>query len=250
MRFSLLPLALIPHSLLALVSIAPVDVGTNPGFSGHLYGSLTSKSGNTEKEDYALGGRLQYDEGSYHLSWGTVTYNYGTSSGVKNEDRLYAHLRHIRAIDHNDWCWELFAQSEQNKFLKIQDRTLGGVNVRWRFFNSKEWGKGYVGIGGFSEHVTYVDSLLDPSETNQRINSYIAYTKGFEYGSKLSYVGYYQPKFSDTADYATSQTIELIVPIYGKINLNLTAMHAYDSRPAVGVKVEDTAFKTGVIWEF
>lgn len=251
MRSFILLSCVISTSLFALVSIAPVDIGSTPGFSGNVSGSLSSKSGNTDKNEYSLGMRLQYDQGSDYLAWGTFTYDYGESKGTKNEDKTYGHLRYIHALDgHPDWTWELFLQSEQDKFKDINSRSLAGAGMRWRFLNSDEWGKGYAGIGGFFEKIDYSHTQLNPNEENSRFNGYVAYTKSFATASKLNYIGYYQPKVSETTDYVSSQTLELILPINGPLNLSLTAKYLYDSRPAVGVEKKDTAYMTSLVWKF
>jgi len=249
-RILVLSSLFLSQSLFALVSIAPVDIGSRPGFSANVYGSLSSKSGNTEKEEYSAGLRMQYDQGIDYLTWGTFTYDYGTSNNVKNEDKLYGHIRYIHAIDHNDWTAEAFVQSEQNEFKDIQERSLAGAGIRWRFFNSSDWGKGYFGLGGFAEKINYSHPLINPNENNQRLNSYLAYTKQFANGSKISYVGYYQPKFDESSDYVSLQTAELIVPVYGQLNLSLMGQYGYDSRPAVGVEPDDSVFKTSLVWNF
>lgn len=251
MRFFLLLLPLlISTPLFALVTIAPVDIGSHPGFSGNVSGSLSSKSGNTDKKEYVLGLRMQYDQGREYLMWGTFTYNYGENSGTKNEEKMYGHLRTIHALDEGEWCAELFLQSEQDDFKDIHERSLAGAGVRWRFFNSEEWGKGYAGIGGLFEKIDYSHPLINPHEANKRLNGYIAYTKNFSVGSKLSYIGYYQPLVTDRGDYVTSQTAELIVPVYGKLSLSLLAKYLYDSRPPIGVEKKDTTFLTNLLWEF
>jgi len=241
---------LLSTSLSALVSIAPVDIGSNVGFSGTIGGEMGSKSGNTNTSGYALGTRLQYDEGSNYLTWGTFAYNYGKSNSTKNEDKLYTHIRFIHALYEDNWCSELFLQSEQDKFKSINNRSLAGADVRWRVFNSTKLGKGYIGVGAFKEEVFYTLSSINPNENNTRLNSYITYTENFTEFSKLSYIGYYQPKLSDGSDYITSQNIELIVPIFEKLNLLLTALYLYDSHPAVGVKKEDIQYKTSFTWKF
>ena len=236
--------------LWALVSIAPVDIGSNPGFSGNISGSLSSKSGNTDKKEYTVGLRLQFDQGSDYLVWGAFTYDYGESAGVKNEDRLYGHVRGIAALDGNEWCGEAYVQSEQDDFKDIKERSLAGAGIRWRFFDSQVWGKGYAGLGGFAEKIDYSHPLLNPSENNGRFNSYVAYTKKFPEGPKLSYVGYYQPKFDESSDYVTSQTAELIVPVFGRLSLSLVAKYLYDSVPAIGIEKRDTEYTTNIVWEF
>jgi len=245
---SVLLLAATP--LLALVSIAPVDIGEKPGFSGNVSGAFGSKNGNTEKEEYAFAARLQYDEGSRYVAWGTLSYDYGTSEGVKNEDRTYAHLRTIHALSGRAWCAELFAQTEQDAFKDINNRSLVGAGLRWRFFDSAEWGRGYAGAGGMYESVRYAHATLNPDEENGRLNAYVAWTKRFLSDSKVSYVGYYQPRFDEASDYVTTHTAELIVPVYGRLNLSLAASYAYDSRPPEGIGKKDTAYTTTLVWEF
>ncbi len=250
MRFFLLLPLFFSTSLFALISIAPVDIGSNPGFSGNVSGSLGSKSGNTNKDDYSLGLRLQYDEGEDYLVWGTVTYNYGESEGIKNEDRTYVHLRTVHALYEKEWCGELFIQSEQDEFKDIHERSLAGANVRWRFFNSDNLVKGYAGLGVLAEKIDYSHPLVNPHENNTRLNSYIAYTRSFMVTSKASYVGYYQPKLGDSSDYITAHDLELIVPIYEKLYLSMNAKYTYDSRPPLGVEKQDTMYKSALSWEF
>lgn len=251
MRYFFILSFCISSSLFALVSIAPVDIGSKRGLSGNVSGSLSSKSGNTEKDEYSLGCRLQYDQGTDYLAWGTFTYDYGASNGTKNEDKSYAHLRYIHAIDEGkNWTGELFVQSEQDKFKDINARSLAGAGLRWRFLHSDDWGKGYLGIGGLFEKIDYTRPEINPNEENSRLNSYVAFTKSFMGASKLNYIGYFQPKLGDASDYVSSQTLELIVPINGKLNLSLTGKYGYDSRPPIGVKKEDSAYMTSLLWAF
>jgi putative salt-induced outer membrane protein YdiY len=251
LRFLFILSLLFSTSLFALVTIAPVDIGSKPGISGNVSGSLSSQSGNTEKDDYFLGLQLQYDQGVDYVTWGRFTYDYGKSNGTKNEDKTYAHLRYIHAIDElKEWSGEIFLQTEQDKFKDINERSLIGAGLRWRFLNSDEWGKGYFGAGGFLEKITYTHPQINPNENNSRLNSYLAFTQTFTNTSKLSFVGYFQPKFDDTSDYVSLQTLELIVPIYGKFNLSLTAKYSYDSYPPIGVKKDDTSYLTSLLWTF
>lgn len=237
-------------SVLALVSIAPVDIGSKPGLSGSISTSISSKRGNTVKDEYSFGGRIQYDEAIDYLIWGTLTYNYGESFGVKNEDKLYGHLRGMHNTRVDDLNSEIFLQSEQDTLRDIKGRSVVGANLRWRFLNSTEWGKSYLGVGALKEEISYSHSLDNPHENNSRINIYAAYTKKISATSKITYIGYYQPKFKDSKDYVASQTFELIIPIYGSLHLNTSAKYLKDTTPPLSVKKEDTAISTALLWEF
>jgi putative salt-induced outer membrane protein YdiY len=243
-------LPLLISSSFALVSIEPVDIGDTPGLSGTLSGSFNAKSGNTEKEEYAAGVRMQYDEGSRYVTWTSATYEYGESADVKNEDRLYAHWRYIHALTDTTFCGELFAQVEEDDFKNINNRSLGGAGVRWRFFNSKAWGKGYAGLGLFGERIRYLDSSVNPDEAHERYNSYIAYTKAFMERSKFSYVAYYQPRVDRTEDAVTVHSAQLQIPVFGKLDLMVTLDWSYDSRPPIGVEKVDRAYATSLMWAF
>lgn len=250
-RFIFLAILSLSTSLSALVTIAPVDIGSKPGISGNVSGSLSSKSGNTQKDDYSLGVLLQYDQGTEYVVWGTMTYDYGKSNGTKNEDKTYAHIRYIHALDERkEWTGEFFVQTEQDKFKDINVRSLAGAGLRWRFLNSEEWGKGYFGADGLLEKINYAHPEINPNENNARLNTYLALTQTFNNASKLSYLGYFQPKFENASDYVSLQTLELIVPIYGKLNLSMSAKYGYDSCPPVGIKKEDTSYITSLLWSF
>lgn len=249
MRYLLLITFFISSSF-ALVSIAPVDIGAKPGVSGSVAGAFSHKKGNTDKEEYTLGVKLQYDQGSDYLVWSNLIYEYGESLGVKNEDRVYAHLRFIYAVDGPKWRAELFAQTEQDAFKDINERSLLGTGLRWRFLDAQEWGKCYLGMGLFHERVDYANPMINPEETQERYNSYVGYTKSFMTESRLNYIGYYQPKIGENSDFVMTQTVELLIPIYGRLNLSLCMDYSYDSRPPTGVEKKDREYKTSLLWEF
>lgn len=249
LRFIIFPL-LFASTASALVAVAPVDIGAKPGVSGDIIGSIGSRSGNTEKDEYSLGARLQYDQGEDYLVWGDFRYRYGEARGQKNEDNAYAHIRYIHTLISPDWNFELFGQLQQDRFRDIQERSLVGGNTRWRFFNESDKEKGYAALGVMNEQIRYLQPLINPTENNTRINSYIAYTLTFAAGSKFNYLGYYQPKTNDLNDYITTHTLELLVPLYGPLNLNVRGNYAYDSNPAVNVFKKDTTISTSLSYKF
>ncbi len=235
-------------SLEAVITIAPVNIGDKPGFSGSLKGSFETKRGNSDVDNYAAGIRGQYDNNISYVLWGDVTFSYGKASGETNTNKSYSHIRYIHALEMKELNYELFAQTEMNEFTMVKKRFLSGGGLRYHFDN-EQYGNIYIGLGGFYEHIAYT-TQIDPSEQNIRLNSYIAYSKSFNKESKLSYVGYYQPKLDEIGDYILSNGLELEVLIYKTLYLNFVFYYDVDSKPAIGVKSEDISQKTSFIYKF
>jgi len=234
-------------NLYALVSITPVEIGDKPGFSGLLKGSFDTKRGNTDSDNYTGGVKLTYDNNQTYLMWGEFNFSYGEASGEKNTNNTFTHLRYIHKL-YAHWDWEAFIQSQTNEFTMIDERLLSGGGVRLHL-NREPYGAFFFGLGGFYEYIDY-STVVDSRENNQRANFYIAYKKVFTKDSKLSYVGYYQPKFGAVNDYNLLSTLELTVLVYEKLSLSFSINYSKDSKPAIGVKEADFSQHTGFIYKF
>ena len=163
--------------------------------------------------------------------------------------KAFGHLRHIHSSGFEHFNFELFAQTQEDEFKLIKNRSLGGAGVRYELFSLFEGDKFYFGLGGFYEHVTYT-SEVDPNESNGRMNSYLSYLIPFNNKSHLAYTLYYQPKFNDFSDYAKSHAMELRLLVYEKLFLQLNLAYEYDSEPAIGVKTYDFTQTTSLVFEF
>jgi hypothetical protein len=130
----------------------------------------------------------------------------------------------------------------------VSKRRLAGGGLRYHL-EDDVYGNFYFGLGGFYENIVYTTSV-DPRESNVRLNTYIAYTKQFNKDSKLSYVGYYQPKVDKASDYILSNGLELEILVYQKLYLNFVFYYDVDSKPAVGVEKTDISQKTSFVYKF
>lgn len=248
MRHLLLLLTCLTFSY-AVVSIAPVEIGKNPGVSGEVEASLETKRGNTEKDEYKGGARILYDNNASYVTWGEFSANYAEASGVKNTNKTYAHLRYIHTFDaQKDINWELFVQSQTNEFTKIEERFLAGGGFRFHILD-KLMAKAYIGVGGFYEHIDYTTNV-DPIEDNVRANLYLSYSRKLGEDSSIAYVGYYQPKVDAIDDYVLSNGLELRVHVYEELYASIKVYYDVDSKPAVGVKKEDFTQTTSLIYKF
>ncbi|MBU0719965.1 DUF481 domain-containing protein [bacterium] len=235
-------------SLMALITITPVDIGEKPGFSTKGAVSLETKKGNTEKSNYKGSVRLSYDDNLSYVTWAEFSGEYGETNTVKDTNNLYSHVRHIRKLEDYAFRTEYFAQLQSDEFKKIEDRALGGAGLRYKLPEILKDSKAYIGVGGFYEYINY--SSIDPYENNIRVNTYFAYTIKLEAKTSLSYTLYYQPKIDDFYDYACSNKAELKIHVYKKLFLSFNLYYDIDSRPAMGLKTDDYGQLTNFIFEF
>ena len=234
-------------TLEAIITVAPVKLGEKPGVSGAFEGSFQTKRGNTDKDEYSAGLRLQYDNNATYLLWSDFIGVYGEANGERNTNKTYAHIRYVHKFIPNI-DYELFIQSETNEFTNVEKRRLGGGGLRFHY-ETKKIGSFYLGTGLYYETLAYTTEF-DPSEENLRINTYIAYVKNFTKKNSLAYIAYYQPKIDDFADYITSQAIELKLNIYQSFSLKFKLYYDTDSKPAIGIEKYDFTQITSFMYEF
>ncbi|WP_457746377.1 DUF481 domain-containing protein [Sulfurimonas sp.] len=235
-------------SLEAVVSITPVNIGDKAGLSGTLSGSFETKRGNTDKDDYTAGARIQYDNNKSYLIWADMSFSYGEASGETNTNKTFAHVRYIHRLYKKALDWESFTQTQGNEFTLVKNRTLLGLGLRYNG-NLEQYGKVYIGLGAFYERIVYTTNI-DPDENNRRANIYLAYKKDFSKDIKLSYLGYYQPKLDYTGDYILSSALALKVRVYQKLYINFRYNYTIDTNPAISVKKVDVSQKTSFVYEF
>ena len=238
MRFFLI-LAFLYVSLFAIVAIKPREVGEHPGTTGEVAGSLETRRGNTDKDNYSLSFKMEYDSNTTWLVWGMVRGEYGEASGEKNTNNFFSHLRYIRNVIGDHTAVEIFLQAQEDEFKDIKDRSLAGGGIRWKASREdSKWGGAFLGLGLFYEYVGY-STTVDPLERNARMNSYLAYTFRFEETGLFAVAAYYQPRVDRFDDYMSIVAARVEVSVYKQLYVGIRVAYEYDSHPAVGVKNED-----------
>lgn len=232
----------------AIITIAPVDIGANPGLSGGIKGSFLTNRGNTQSDEYSAGSRVQYDNNTAYVIWGDIAFSYATASGQTNTNNTFAHVRYIHTLYKKDVNWEAFVQSQTNEFTDVQRRSLAGAGLRLHKL-MRSYGSIYFGFGAFGEHIKYTTNS-DPIENNVRLNIYIAYKNKFTKSVKVSYIGYCQPKIDDFSDVIVFNAAELRVRIYKQFSINFKITYNLDTKPATGVEKYDFTQNTSFIYEF
>jgi hypothetical protein len=251
MKLLLLITLITSQYLLALVSIAPVEIGEQDGLSGKIEMGLETKRGNTDKDNYKGSLKATYDNNTSYVLWAELSGEYGKSNSVEDTNKAFTHLRYIHSLTNNeDLRYEVFGQLQSDEFRQINSRILSGMGIRYRVFNSIKRGKGFVGIGGFYERIRYTNPQVDFPEDNTRLNSYLAYTVDFSQKSAFSASIYYQPKLDDFEDFVKSTQLELSINIYQELYLKLNLSWNLDSMPPVGVEESDFTQTTTFVFNF
>ncbi len=240
---------LFSNPIFAVVEIYPNEVGLRPGLSGSVQLAINNQRGNTDKDELDATGLFSYDNNRSYVTWIDFSYAYGQASGVENENKAYAHYRFLHTLYSPAWNWEAYVQNQGDDFRHIQRRLLGGAGLRWRFYESKPFGRIYAGLGGYYEHLNYTTEV-DPTERNVRMSSYLSYTKKLGKDARFNASGYFQPKINDWTDYYVHYGASLSIYIYGSLYIKVTLLHAYDSSPAGGIDKTDLQQTTSVGWKF
>ena len=235
----------------ALITVDPVELGDNPGYSVKTALSLSTKRGNTDTDSYKIAGRLTYDNNRSYVTWMQLAGEYGEASGKKNVQKLYGHLRYIHNITDRYHVCEAALQTEEDEFRLIRHRRVVAAGYRHRFFENDKKIRAFLGLGAIFENIRYTDPLNNPSEKNVRGSTYISFSYRFQKEMHVGFISYFQPKFDDMADFVTVNTCELKLKIVDELFLNFTLHYNYDAYPASGVASRyDFSQDTAFIYEF
>ncbi len=228
----------------AIVSIKPVEISGQEASSHEVGVSYSTKSGNSDTTSTSLSLKGVY-QNINSANMIVIDYDYAEANGVKNSDKTFAHIRHIRSTDIKYLNYEIFTQAQKDDFRSIESRVLIGAGARYKYTLSNDSNL-FLGIGLFN---TQLDENNIKSDF-ESLNSYISYNQTFDSGAKLTYNGYYQPRVDEVSDYHISQKAQISLKITDKVELVVSMNHTYDSKPAIGVEKSDLSTKTGINYKF
>ena len=239
---------LLPVYAFGIVSVAPVEPGEKPGFSGEVDMAFKESSGNTRRKDYSSGAKLQYDY-SDHTDFLIGNYLYAESADEKVEDRNFVHFRHLDRLSER-FVWEVYAQGERNAFISLKRRELAGTGGRFRFFGSKTV-KLYLGAGAYGSVEVYEpETDGEIQEYKNRSNIYLSYTQKEKENFEATATLYYQPAWDDGMDYYLLANGDLKYYLTEKLQLKLSLGAKEDSEPFEGNKKADRYYILGFGYTF
>lgn len=234
----------------AIVSMEGLHTGTpREGVSGNVELALSNTSGNTDKQDYALGARLQWHQDKitdYLLLRGA----YGESAGVKSTENSFIHVRHIYQFRPR-LAAEGYVQAEQDTFARLEFRGLVGGGARYTLFRKEEVGMAFLGLGAYYSQERIDDSFPDGgTEDLWRASTYLILKYQATPNTALISSTYYQPAFEGADDYRVLEQAAMKVKLNASLSLIVSADYRLDSEPPVGVEKEDITYTTSFSYEF
>lgn len=219
------------------INVEPSVIGEKVGLDGEV--SIASKynTGNSDTRSVGTSVKGQYSEKEW-LAYLVTAYTYGESNGNEDTNDGIFHLRYIHSIANTAYDYELFFQTEFNKFQDIKTRDLAGANIRRKLELSFD--KFYVGLGLFYSYME-PDTVtpVDPIYKRTKINSYISFLKKINENFSITYLGYYQPNVEDFSDFTVSETLQLNTLLTDALVLSFDILHTYNATPYHEIEKND-----------
>ena len=239
------------HAAYAIVNVSDLHLADYPpGYSGSLAATLSSLSGNSTKQEYELGTSLRWIEGQRsHML--LLDRAYGENQSSAYVDKAFLHWRNIWQRS-SAFAWELFLQTEQDRFARLSSRHLIGAGARFTHLFAKQ-GKLHLGSGLMQEQ----ESLFDVGDTSDggtltptRANLYLVVEYKLRDNLHLVSSTYLQPDLDNHADYRLLEQASLRYTLNRAVSLKLNLNVRTDSTPPQRVKQTDTGLILGLEYSF
>jgi len=247
----ILSIALFTQPALAIVSMQ--DIHLNPpgeGLGGKLVFDLSTLGGNSNKEEYDVGGNLSWRQGK-SASYLLLNRAYGESLSVPYTDKAFVHLREIYQATPR-LAWEAFVQGETDRFARLTLRQLYGAGARFTF-KPGDNSLIYLGTGAFSVGETLDDKpgTTDGGTTSLvRANLYLVVKYSLNDRIKLINSTYLQPALSDSQDWRMLESLSLQVALSDTLAWKMSLGYRHDNQPPQTLGPLDQSFSSSLVYRF
>ena len=203
-------------------------------------------SGNSDFVQFGTAARFDYLEKRFHVfTIGSVTYAESNSAAFKN--RAFVHQRLNYSLT-NRFVGELFGQIEQDEFVLLQLRLLGGAGIRFQIIDDEEYSI-FFGVGAMVEHEVLDEAKLvsHPAvETVVRATNYISLRIRISGSMDIMNIVYVQPKVDDLADTRILNDGSLIFKISERVRWSNSILIRHDGGPPTSLEPTDISVKSGL----
>ncbi|NND70717.1 MAG: DUF481 domain-containing protein [Rhodothermales bacterium] len=208
------------------------------------------RSGNSEYIQLGVAGRFDYLSGKSHIfTIGNVGYAESNGSAYKN--RAFIHQRFNYAFARLV-TGELFGQIEQDEFVLLRLRLLGGAGVRLQLIDDDEYTI-YLGTGLMVEHEELDESRLvsHPAVvTPIRSTNYLSIRIRISGSMDILNIIYLQPKLTDPADIRILSDGRLVFHVSEHVSWSNSILVRHDGIPPANLKTTDVDVKSGLTIRF
>ncbi|MDZ7764598.1 MAG: DUF481 domain-containing protein [Melioribacteraceae bacterium] len=220
------------------------------GLAGYFELSGTVKTGNVDKTEAGLEGRLDWHVGEA-LTFFVFESDYEWVDGSRSSNEGLIHVRHVQSLS-NKLRAEAFAQVNYDKKILIDNRELIGAGLRYTLFTFSNsdvtFGSAYM-----FEHENY-DLTADAKHATEtkvsRWSNYLTYHIRINEIVRIGGVVYYQPMFSEFSDYRLLYENNLAVKLTDIFSLSVNFKYRHDSIPPDGINSTDTKTEFGLAVTF
>ncbi len=240
----------LPMGTQAIVNIeSQRSEATAEPLQGHLELGLSGDSGNSDRNEWRLGGRLQWSPSSTARLLFIGRLNYGESRGVRSSNRAFAHLRLTRQSSPGR-AIEFFGQMESDEFSRLNLRALLGAGLRLTRPGDDDRQAFGIGLYHAWERLSD-DGLADQtSEQFWRANTYWHLQKALSPRLTVSSTLYLQPRIGPVTDLRILEQLACEIPLLTTLKFRLSLDLTHDSRPPAGVEQTDLHYRSTFRYDF
>ncbi len=244
-RFVLCLALALPAASFAYESIESDTINTPAqGASGNIRGAIDGRSGNTDRVNYTVGGRVDYRARETDM-FALVESSRAKANDQEVENSSWAHL-HFRDEFQRGLAVEAFVDGQKDDFQLLDSRVQLGGGMRFTLNYEPGVRAVYAGIGALYEW----EDQAGLDDDYWRLNSYFAYKRQLNEQVRALFDIYYQPSLSQGRDYLIKTDLGVLVKLAEQLDLKLGVRYQYDGDAPAGIKSGDTSYITALNLHF
>lgn len=170
-----------------------------------------------------------------------------------NDDNLanhgYQHVRYNYTFkDSSAITLELFAQHQDDKIKKLEQRIITGGGFRFRLIHT-DYLYLYFAPLVMYEHEQYTENV-NPTFDYFKLDAYLVMSVRLADKLKFSTITYYQPAFSDWSKFRIAHDSGLDIPLVKNLKFRASFNFTYDSYPGDEIPEVFSKFKNSIRYNF
>lgn len=235
----------LPLSATAFESIEGDQLGTPAaGGSGGISAAIDGRHGNTERENYTVGGRLHYqarDTGMFLVT----EHSRGKADDSEIEDNTWVHA-HYRDEFQRGLAAEAFVDHLVDDFRRLDSRTQLGAGVRFTLAYAENERAVHAGLGVLHEW----EDQAGTDDNYWRLNTYVSYKRQLNPQSRVVFNLLYQPSLDDSSDHLITVEPAVVVSLAQHLDLKLGVRYQHDTEAPRMIDEDDTRYVTSLSYRF